>query len=269
MPEATLGQVVSLLCTQLEANPMQPRQIFDAKALDELAHSIGQHGVLQPLLVRQVDSHWELIAGERRWRAAQLAGLEAVPCLVTQASDEHSALQAMIENVQRQDLHYLEQARAMANLLRTTAMTQEELAQQLGMAPSSVANKLRLLRLGAGSISCLLEHQLSERHARALLSLETEEDRLAVLHHVVTHNLNVAQTERYIQRLLMQLQTTPPALRRHYIIKDVRLFLNTMDRSLRVMQDAGIDAAYERQDTEDAIFLTVRIPKQGKGQSVS
>lgn len=261
------GQVMSLLCAQLVPNPMQPRQFFHQQQLDDLATSIGRHGVLQPLLVRPHGDHWQIIAGERRWRAAQLAGLDAIPCMVTHADDETSALQAMVENVQRQDLHYLEQAKAIHNILRNTSMTQEELASQLGMAPSSLANKLRLLRLDSACVTCLIDHQLSERHARALLTLEAPEDRLQVLHHVVQHSLTVAQTERYIQRMLMDIQSTPPAQRRNYIIKDVRLFLNTINRSLRVMQDSGIDAQYGREDKEDAIYLTVRIPRNAKGQN--
>lgn len=259
---ATMGQVLSLPCQHLSPNPMQPRQLFNPQQLEQLAASIAYHGVIQPLLVRpKEDQHWEIIAGERRWRAAQLAGLATVPCLVTQASDEESALQAMVENVQRQDLHYLEQASALANILRNTALTQEQLAQQLGQSPSNIANKLRLLRLSPACASFLLEHQLSQRHARALLALEDDGDRLDVLRHVVRHNFNVAQTERYIQRKLLQRQTTPPALRRNYIIKDVRLFLNTVERSMRIMTDAGIQAQYGREDTDDAILLTVRIPK--------
>ncbi|WP_409967053.1 ParB/RepB/Spo0J family partition protein [Bengtsoniella intestinalis] len=267
MSHSQEGQVVSLPCAQLVPNPMQPRQFFHQEKLDDLATSIARHGVLQPLLVRPHGDHWQIIAGERRWRAAQLAGLDAIPCMVTHADDETSALQAMVENVQRQDLHYLEQARAIANILRNTPMTQEELASQLGMAPSSLANKLRLLRLDSACVTCLIDHQLSERHARALLSLESTDDRLQVLRHVVQHSLNVAQTERHIQRLLMQINTTHPTQRRNYIVKDVRLFLNTIDRSLRVMQDAGIDAQYGREDKEDAIYLTLRIPRSAKGQN--
>ena len=262
MVETLIGQVLSIACTEIYPNPMQPRQMFDQKALEELADSIAYHGVLQPLTVRKTELGWELIAGERRWRAAKIAGLTAVPCIESEADDQQSALHAMVENLQRRDLHYLEEASAIAALLQHTGMTQEEVAQQLGKSPSALANKLRLLRLGPNCASFLLEHQLSERHARALLSLQSDEQRLEVLHHVVEHHLNVAQTDRYIHLLLAKTQTTKPQKRRAYILKDVRLFLNSMDRNVQLMRDAGVDAHFGREDTEDAIFLTIRIPKQ-------
>ncbi len=261
MSQQILGQVQSILCEDIHPNPMQPRRLFDAAAIATLSDSIARHGVLQPLNVRAVEGGWQLIAGERRWRAAKLAGLSHVPCLVTQASDEESALQAMVENVQRQDLHYLEEASALAAILQSSSMTQEELAQQLGKSPSAVANKLRLLRLGQTCASFLLEHQLSERHARSLLLLESESKRMEVLHHVVAHQLNVAQTERYIHNLLAKIETTPPKRRGTYLVKDVRLFLNSMERHVNLMRNSGVDAHLGREETPEAIYLTVRIPK--------
>ena len=169
MPER---QVLMLPAEELRPNPMQPRRVFDSGALEELAASIRQHGILQPLTVRRTARGWELIAGERRLRAARLAGLRTVPCLEAQVSDTDSALLALLENLQRQDLHYLEEATALAAFLRQTGMTQEQLAEKLGRSPSAVANKLRLLRLSPQCASELLKHNLSERHARALRRLE-------------------------------------------------------------------------------------------------
>lgn len=261
MNQQLMGQVHSIACQDIHPNPMQPRRLFDAQAIASLSDSIARHGVLQPLTVRKAEDGWQLVAGERRWRAAQLAGLCHVPCLVTQANDEESALQAMVENVQRQDLHYLEEASALAAILQSSSLTQEELAQQLGKSPSAVANKLRLLRLGQQCATFLLQHQLSERHARALLLLEAESQRMEVLHHVVAHQLNVAQTERYIHNMLAKCQTTPPKRRGGYIVKDVRLFLNSMERHVNLMRSSGVDAHLGREETPEAIYLTVRIPK--------
>ena len=237
-------QVHWLPVEQIAPNPHQPRREFAPGPLAELAESIRRHGIIQPLSVRRRDDGWELIAGERRLRAAKLAGLQTVPCLEMQVDKQDSAILALIENIQRRDLHYLEEATAL-----------------LGRSPSALANKLRLLRLSPDCCRLLTEHDLTERHARALLRLEDEEERLNALHHIIRHHLNVAQTEQYIDKRLAQLQTTPPSGRRVFLLKDVRLFLNSLDRGLRLVREAGIGAESRREDTEDAILLTIRIPK--------
>lgn len=258
MPETT---ILWLPTGAIAPNPHQPRNDFAPGPLEELAASIRRFGVLQPLTVRQTPGGWELIAGERRLRAAKLAGLDTVPCLEIQAGEQESALLALIENIQRKDLHYLEEAAAIAAYLRQSGITQEECAAQLGRSPSALANKLRLLRLSPDCCRILLENGLTERHARALLRLEDEAERLMALKHIVSRQLNVAQAEQYIEKRLVQLQTVPPAGRRTFILKDVRLFLNSVDRGLRLVREAGIGAESHREDTEDAILLTIRIPK--------
>ena len=256
-------QVLELRTADIRPNPSQPRQAFDSEGLRELAASIRRHGILQPLTVRPAgDGQWELVAGERRLRAAKLAGLETVPCIRRAADDRESALLALVENLQRRDLHYLEEAAAIASYIRQTGITQEEAAAQLGRSPSALANKLRLLRLSPACRELLVKNGLTERHARCLLRLEDEEERLAALRHIADKQLNVAQAEQYIDQRLAQLQSTPPKRRRTFILKDVRLFLNSLDRGLRLVREAGVDARTERQETEDAILLTIRIPKQ-------
>ena len=245
-------QVRWLPVEQIAPNPHQPRREFAPGPLAELAESIRRHGIIQPLTVRHSADGWELIAGERRLRAAKLAGLQTVPCL---------EILALIENIQRRDLHYLEEAAAIAAYLRQSGSTQEEAAALLGHSPSALANKLRLLRLSPDCCRLLTEHDLTERHARALLRLEDEEERLNALHHIIRQHLNVAQTEQYIDKRLAQLQATPPSGRRVFLLKDVRLFLNSLDRGLRLVREAGIGAESRREDTEDAILLTIRIPK--------
>ena len=255
-------QVLELRTADIRPNPYQPRQAFDSEGLRELAASIRRHGILQPLTVRPAgDGQWELVAGERRLRAAKLAGLETVPCIRRAADDRESALLALVENLQRRDLHYLEEAAAIASYIRQTGITQEEAAAQLGRSPSALANKLRLL-LSPACRELLVRNGLTERHARCLLRLEDEEERLAALRHIADKQLNVAQAEQYIDQRLAQLQSTPPKRRRTFILKDVRLFLNSLDRGLRLVREAGVDARTERQETEDAILLTIRIPKQ-------
>ena len=255
-------RVLYLNVDAISANPNQPRRYFEPEALRELAESIRRYGILQPLTVRRCSSGYELIAGERRLRAARLAGLREVPCLVARSDEEESSLLSLIENLQRRDLHYLEEAGAIARLIAAYGLSQEQAAEKLGRSQSAVANKLRLLRLSPDCIALLREHDLSERHARALLRLTDEEDRLAALRVIADKGYNVAQTEAYIDALIKRSEAAPPPRRPTYVIKDVRLFLNSIRRSMGVMQRAGVNAACEREDTEEEIRLTIRIPRR-------
>lgn len=239
-------------------NPDQPRRFFDPEGLEELANSIRALGILQPLTVRQTDQGWELVAGERRLRAASLAGLDRVPCLVLQTDSQSSSLLALVENLQRRDLDFLEEALALDKLLRTYCLSQDEVARRIGKSQSAVANKLRLLRLPPDLLTRLREGGLSERHARALLRLEHDHRLEQAATHILSQNLTVAQTDQYIESLLSSKKEKP---RRTYIIKDVRLFLNSVTRGLSIMRSAGVNACCQRQDTEDSICLTIRIPK--------
>lgn len=255
-------RVLRLGVETIRPNPRQPRRLFDEGALRELAASIRRHGVVQPLVVRRRPDGWELVTGERRLRAARLAGLAAVPCVEAEVDERESALLALVENLQRQDLHYFEEAAAIASYLRQSGVTQEEAAAQLGRSASAVANKLRLLRLSPACQALLLEKGLTERHARALLRLEDEEERLSAARKAAERSWNVAQTEQYVERRLQQLQTAAPAGRRTYILKDVRLFLNSVDRGLRIVREAGVEARCLREDTEEEIVMTIRIPRR-------
>ena len=255
-------KVLWLPAGEIRPNPMQPRRTFEETGLRELAESIRRHGILQPLTVRRTAAGWELVAGERRLRAAVLAGLETVPCLEAEVDGRASALLALVENLQRRDLHYLEEAEAIAAFLHQTGMTQEAVAAQLGMSPSALANKLRLLRLPDSVRQFLQENGLTERHARALLRLGTEEQQLSAAQVFCRRRMNVAAAEAYIEDLLHRQQVTPPKGRTTYIIKDVRLFLNSVDRGLHLMRQAGVNADWGRQDTDEEILLTIRIPKR-------
>lgn len=243
-------------------NPQQPRRSFDETALRELADSINAYGILQPLTVRDRGGVYELVAGERRLRAARIAGLREVPCLIAEVGEEDAALLALIENLQRRDLDYMEEAAAIARLIRRYGLSQQQAAEKLGKSQPAIANKLRLLRLSAPVIDCLRQYGLTERHARTLLRLTDPEQQLAAARHIGKRGLNVAQTEQYIDRLTAENRTEPPRRRPTYVIKDVRLFLNSVERGVRLMQSAGVGAEVGRRDTEEEILLTIHIPKR-------
>ena len=256
-----VGRVLSLPVEAIRPNPNQPRRHFAPEGLRELADSIGELGVLQPLTVRPLDRGWELIAGERRLRAAKLAGLTQVTCIVVETDEERSSLMALVENLQRRDLDFLEEALALARLMNTFQLSQEECARRIGKSQSAVANKLRLLKLAPPALALLRDNGFTERHARALLRLENAELQERAARWVVEHELTVAKTEEYVEALLTQ-ANKPPRRRTTYVIKDVRLFLNTVDRGLSMMKSAGVNAQCGREDTGDAILLTIRIPKR-------
>ena len=243
-------------------NPQQPRRSFDETALRELADSISAYGILQPLTVRDRGGVYELVAGERRLRAARIAGLREVPCLIAEVGEEDAALLALIENLQRRDLDYMEEAAAIARLIRRYGLSQQQAAEKLGKSQPTIANKLRLLRLSAPVIDCLRQYGLTERHARTLLRLTDPEQQLAAARHIGKRGLNVAQTEQYIDRLTAENRTEPPRRRPTYVIKDVRLFLNSVERGVRLMQSAGVGAEVGRRDTEEEILLTIHIPQR-------
>lgn len=251
---------------RIRPNPQQPRRSFDEEGLAELAASIRSCGILQPLTVRRAGEGYELVAGERRLRAARIAGLREVPCLVAQVGEEDSALLALMENLQRRNLDCWEEAQAIARLISRYGLSQEEAARRLGRAQPTVANKLRLLRLPEDVRALLRENGLTERHARALLRLQDPEVQRRAAGDMVRRGMNVAQAEAYVEKLLQSDQVTPPRGRSTYIIKDVRLFLNSVDRGLHLMRQAGVDAGWNRQDTDREILLTIRIPKRASGK---
>ncbi len=253
------NKVLYLPISTLAPNPAQPRQHFSQQGLEELSESIAQHGILQPLSVRRCPSGYELISGERRLRAARMAGLSEVPCIIVNVDPQESSLLALIENVQRRDLDFWEEAQALQALVDATGLSQEAVAKQIGKSQSAVANKLRLLKLSPAAVLLLRRAAFTERHARALLRLPAERQEEAA-HYVVAHDLTVARTEEYVESLLQPLPRRAP--KPTFILKDVRLFLNTVTRGLSMMQSAGVRADCQRQDTEEAILLTIRIPRQ-------
>ena len=253
--------------SEIVRNPNQPRRYFDPEAIATLAESIRQYGVLNPLTVRRTaNGGYELVAGERRLRAARVAGLTDVPCLLINADGEDSSVIALVENLQRRDLDFFEEANGFKRLIDQFGLTQEEAARKVGKTQSAVANKLRLLRLSQQNMELIRRNNLTERHARALLRLNDEADRINVTNYIIEHELNVSRTEEYIDEFLKMKENPQPVAEpessKHVVrlFKDVRFFLNTLNRAVGVMVDAGIGATVKQQESDDGLTLTICIP---------
>lgn len=273
-PTIRRGGIIYLRIDDISPNPVQPRKIFDDDALKELSESIRSYGILNPLTVRLRGGKYELVAGERRLRAARLAGLREVPCILLDVNMEDASLIALVENLQRRDLDFIEEAVGINRLIRMFGMSQEEAARRIGKSQSAVANKLRLLKLPQDILDSLRANGLTERHGRALLRLPRTEEQRAALEFIIENGLTVAATDAYIDALLSPPEETEeettveekpeerPTGRRAFVLKDVRVFLNTVTRSIDLMKQGGIDAGIHREDTEDSLILTISIPKK-------
>ena len=258
------NKVLNIATIQIRPNRTQPRRNFDEEELRSLSRSIVENGILQPLVVRRINStEFELIAGERRLRAAVMAGLNKVPCVVHRCGDKDSALLALIENLQRTDLNMFEEARGIARLIRKYGLTQEQAAIKLGKKQSTVANKLRLLRLGMEEQEWILTANLSERHARTLLRISDEGLRRELLSRIISEGLSVTEAETLVTDALMQKPEALPEKKpeRKIAIKDVRIFVNTINKAVDTMRLSGINAISRRNETDDYIEYTVKIPK--------
>ncbi len=290
-------RIVLLPTEELCPNPMQPRKQFDEADLLALAESIRQYGILQPVTVRPADPlpypdelrspSFEIIAGERRWRAAKMAGLEKIPCIIRKADKQQSAELALIENVQRRDLGYFEEAEAIRNLLLMTSLSQTEMAARLSLSPSALSNKLRLLRLSPNERKLIEEHGLGERHARAFLRIHDETLRKQAIKQVITDGLSASETETLADRLSSiqtafgdeqdtteqelpeqqpEQQAPPdPAAKRQRIslIRDLRFFFNTLDRAASLVGEAGFTVTQERTETENGYDIRLSVSKKG------
>ncbi len=301
----SVGKVILLGVDEIAPNPAQPRRTFDLEALQGLADSIRLNGVLQPILVRKrpggnvphtsdSDKPYELISGERRLRASKLAGKETIPAVVMDASTRQSAVYAILENIQRKDLNLFEEAEALKTLIVEWGVTQEEAAVKLGMAQSTIANKIRLLSLSDTERQLILENRLTERHGRALIRLPSGENREKVIALIAERHLTVRETEELVERLLnndmspvqnsgvpvsVSEETLPPPAnvgaesvhpavlskkrgraRKVMLVKDVRIFLNTVNQAIDAMKHAGIPAEAKREDHGEYIEYLVRIP---------
>ncbi|MCR8658477.1 nucleoid occlusion protein [Paenibacillus endoradicis] len=248
--------------TDIVSSPFQPRTIFDDERIDELCQTIRTHGVIQPIVVRVRNDKYEIIAGERRWRAVTKLGHDTIPAIVREFNDSQTASIALIENLQRENLTAVEEAVAYQRLIELHTLTQESLAQRLGKSQSTIANKLRLLGLPEIVKQSLMERQITERHARALLSLDSEELQLKVLQDIIKNELNVKQTEMRIA-FLKEL-TKPKKAKRISFTKDVRLALNTIRQSIEMVSGSGLEIKTKEQDHEDHYEIVIKIPKNSK-----
>ena len=260
-PVAARSGILYLRTDEISPNPVQPRTVFEDEALQELSESIRSYGILNPLTVRRRSGHYELVAGERRLRAAKLIGLREVPCMLIDVNMEDAGLIALVENLQRRDLNFLEEANGIRQLIRMFGLSQEEAARRIGRSQSAVANKLRLLKLPEDVLEALLENGLSERHGRALLRLPDAETQRAALETILQRDLTVAATDAYVDALLADPAPPKPEPRRSFVMKDVRVFLNSLSHSLDLMKQGGIAAGMRREETDEALILTISIPK--------
>lgn len=260
-PVIRRGGIVYLGVDEIKPNPVQPRRDFEPEALEELSRSITSYGILNPLTVRLRGSEYELVAGERRLRAARLAGMREVPCTLLDINLEDAGLIALIENLQRRDLSYIEEAMGLKSLITLFGMSQEEAARRIGKSQSAVANKLRLLKLPHDVLDALRENNLSERHGRALLRLPDAPAQRSALKFIIENSLNVASAEEYIEELLKPVNGEA---RHTLVMKDVKLFLNSICHSLEVMNQGGIAADMQREETDDSLILRISILKGGR-----
>ena len=261
-------EVARIPIDSIRPNPYQPRRVFSQEALEELCQSIRQYGLLQPISVRKAGNDvYELIAGERRLRACRMAGMTTIDALVFSAYEQDSAVIAMMENLQRENLHYMEEAEGYQNLIRDHGLSQEELARRLGKNQSTIANKMRILKLPASVKALLLEHNLTERHARSLLRLHDEEMQIKIARVIVEQSLNVKATEELVERTISRIygiekEERPAANKVSAFVRDTRLYVNSIKTIVQQMQSAGLQPAYDAQETEKGLEISLTIPKR-------
>lgn len=248
----------------IKPNPYQPRRVFNQQALDELSQSIKNFGVIQPISVRRLtDKSYELIAGERRLRASQQAEIKDIPAIIVEYRDPESAMIALVENLQREDLNFLEEAEGFNSLIYDHGLTQQELASKLGKSQSTIANKLRLLKLPDDIRKMLIEYDLTERHGRALLKLPDDQLRRQVLDRIISQNLNVNKTENYVEDTLNHIRNKEDIEYKQKIkpLINIRIYINTLKKAFKSIREYGVDAKYTEEEKEDHIVVSITIPK--------
>ncbi|SFF65515.1 Effector of nucleoid occlusion Noc [Halobacillus alkaliphilus] len=255
-------EVMQVPVAHIQPNRYQPRAIFNDEKISELAQTIHTHGMIQPIVLRRIDEEdYELIAGERRWRAVQTLEWETIPAIIRDMNDSQAASVALIENLQREELTVIEEAMAYARLIELHELTQEALAQRLGKSQSTIANKMRLLKLPESVQQAIMDKKITERHARALIGVKDPEMQEKILTEIIEKHLNVKQTEERIAKLS---ETKPkkkkPTLKG--VNKDMRIAMNTIRQSLTMVSDTGIDLETDEEDHDDYYQITIKIPKK-------
>ncbi|MFC4100757.1 nucleoid occlusion protein [Paenibacillus xanthanilyticus] len=261
-PKGAQDEVKQIPIGEIDTSPYQPRTIFDDERIDELCQTIKTHGVIQPIVVRMRNNRYEIIAGERRYRAVKKLGLDTIPAIVREFNDSQAASIALIENLQREGLTAIEEAVAYQKLIDLHSLTQESLAQRLGKSQSTIANKIRLLGLGEAVKNALIERKITERHARALLALDSDELQQKVLEDVVAKELNVKQTEARVA--FYKEVAKAKKSKRVSFTKDVRLALNTIRQSIDMVTESGLQIKTNEKDFEDHYEIVIQIPKRSR-----
>ncbi|SDZ95842.1 chromosome partitioning protein, ParB family [Thalassobacillus cyri] len=257
-------EVVHIPVNRVQPNRYQPRAVFNAEKIAELAQTIHTHGMIQPIVVRRLDEeNYELIAGERRWRAVQSLGWEDVPAILREMNDAETASVALIENLQREELSVIEEAAAYARLIEIHELTQEALAQRLGKSQSTIANKMRLLKLPEMVQQAIMDKEITERHARALIAVKDPELQEKILHEIIEKQLNVKQTEERIKKETEEKKPKKKP-RMKGVNKDIRIAMNTIRQSLNMVNDTGINLETDEQDHDDYYQITIKIPKKNQ-----
>ncbi|MEH7386168.1 nucleoid occlusion protein [Bacillus sp. JJ1521] len=261
--ETQLEEVRQIPINEIVPNRYQPRTVFAEDKIKELALTIRTHGIIQPIVVRQfTDNQYEIIAGERRWRAVQTLEWETIPAIIKEFNDAETASVALIENLQREELSAIEEAYAYARLLELHNLTQEALAQRLGKGQSTIANKLRLLKLPEEVQQMLMQKKLTERHARALIPLKDPEKQIKLMHDIIEKQLNVKQTEDRVDRILeLEKEQKRPKPKFKAVSRDMRIAMNTIRQSLTMVEESGVNLNTEEEEFDDYIQFTIRIPK--------
>ena len=255
-------EISNVKVDQIFPNTYQPRRFFNEEALVELSESIKEHGIIQPITVRKRGDNFELVAGERRWRAARMAELEVIPCNIIEITDVESAEIALIENLQREDLNFIEEAEAYYNLINDHKFTQDQLAKRMGKKQSTIANKLRILKLSSKVRETCIENKLTERHTRALLSLPNEELQLKIVDKIIKNSLNVKATEELINRELLKLAGEELSAKDSKKVKSIfpsKLYVNTIKQ---IFDKFNIPAEYKVKEEEEIVQIIVSIPKK-------
>lgn len=255
-------EVIQLPISEIIPNRYQPRNIFNDEKISELADSIQEHGVIQPIVVRKYNNLYEIIAGERRYRASKAIGLKKVPAIVREYDDKQSASIAIVENIQREDLTAIEEALAYRQLIDLHGITQSTLAKQMGKSQSTVANKIRLLNLCEQVQNAVLERKVTERHARALLLVKDEDVQIQILEKIVQHDLNVSDTEKLIEETLTPKEKPKKTKTISKIPRNYRLAMNTFKQAIMMVEKTGMSVKHAEEELEDSYVITISLPKK-------
>lgn len=259
------SEIKNIPIDSIKPNPYQPRKNFNKQSLEELSQSIKTYGLIQPISVRQLcEDSYELVAGERRLRASEIAELDEIPAIIVDYKDQDSAMIALIENLQREDLNFVEEAEGYYNLIKDHGFTQQKLAEKLGKSQSTIANKLRILKLSDEIKKSLIDNKLTERHARALLKLPDDEMKEEVLHKVIKEDLTVKKTEKLIEDILNDLTKEEESESNQNVkgLINFKIYLNTLKNAYNAIKETGIEAKYKEKDMGDHIEVVVQIPKR-------